>query len=92
MYNATGVARSDELRIIIITSQICSSLQFYRALPQVSAHRLAVQPTTLLFWFLADFFSEIALKAHCTVLPAQHQTADRHSYRLAGEHSWAFSC
>ena len=34
--------------------------------------------------------SWIQQKPHCT-LPAVHQTADRHSCRLASEHSGAFS-
>ncbi len=45
---------------------------------------------TLLFWFtLSNIFREQAVKSHRT-LPSQEQTAGRHGYRLAGEHSGAF--
>ncbi len=36
-----------------------------------------------------QLFREKALKTHCAP-PAQHQTADRQTDRLAGEHSGAF--
>ena len=63
---------------------------FYGAVKQYLAHGLAVRLITLLFWFpfpalIALFLS---LKTHHR-LPVQHQTIDKHSYRLAGEHTGA---
>lgn len=37
---------------------------------------------------LVTYFTKGSLESHCT-LPAQHQTARRHSYRRAAEHSAA---
>lgn len=49
--NVTEGTRTDEPNLCRIVTQTDSSTQFYGALYSVLAHCLAVQPTTLLFWF-----------------------------------------